>query len=127
MNKPVGKGGQTTMLYDVSRGYPRAYVHRQKLHVRPNSFTAEGKYKLWNLINQVDYLVKGVRSEEELSFTIPPPSGIGEPIKYTRRQIYSQPPHIVCDNYFSGDNMLDYAGRKGFGITQTMRRDQYPE
>ena len=62
-----------------------------------------------------------------MSFTIPPPSGIGEAIKYRKTPIYSQPPHIVCDNHFSGDNMLDYAGRKGYGITQTMRRDRYPE
>jgi hypothetical protein len=26
MNKPVGKGGQTTMLFDVLRRYPRAYA-----------------------------------------------------------------------------------------------------
>ena len=54
MNKPVGKGGQTTMIYDVSRRYPRAYVHRHKVHVRPVGFTAEGKFEIKNLIDQLD-------------------------------------------------------------------------
>ncbi len=33
INKPMGKGGQTTMLFDVLHWYPRAYVHWHKLHV----------------------------------------------------------------------------------------------
>jgi hypothetical protein len=51
INKPVGKGGQTTMIFDVSRRYPRAYVHRHKMHVQPDGFTAEGKFELKNLID----------------------------------------------------------------------------
>ncbi len=33
MNKPVGKGGQMTMLFDVSWRYPRAYMHWHKMLV----------------------------------------------------------------------------------------------
>jgi hypothetical protein len=58
---------------------------------------------------------------------IPSPSGYGEARRYVRRRIYSHPPHITCDNYFSGNNVLDYAGRKGFGITQTCCCDRFPE
>ncbi len=44
-----------------------------------------------------------------------------------RRRIYSRPPHITCDNHFSDDSVLDYAGRKGFGITQICCCDCFPE
>jgi hypothetical protein len=115
------------MLFDVSRRYPRAYVHRHKVHIRPDGFTAEGKFEIKYLIDQVEKLVVGNASDEDLTFTVPPPSGFGEPTTYTRRRIYSCPPHITCDNHFSGDNVLDYAGGKGFGITQTCRRDRFPE
>jgi hypothetical protein len=57
---------------------------------------------------------------------VPPPSGHGVLTSYTRRRIYLHPPHITCDNHFSGDNVLDYAGERGFGITQTCRRDRFP-
>ena len=127
MNKPVGKGGQTTMIYDVSRRYPRAYVHRHKVHVRPVGFTAEGKFEIKNLIDQLDKLVVGRVASEELKTSVPPPSGYGEPTTYRKRCIYPRPPHITCDNHFSGDNVLDYAGEKGFGITQTCCWDRYPK
>ncbi len=59
--------------------------------------------------------------------SVPPPSGYGEPVTYIRRRIYTRLPHIVCDNHFSGDNVLDYVGKRGFGLTQTCRRDRFPE
>ena len=127
MNKPVGKGGQTTMIYDTSRRYPRAYVHRHKVHIRPVGFTAEGKFEIKNLIDQLEKLVVGRVASEELNTTVPPPSGYGKPTTYRKRCIYPQPPHITCDNHFSGDNVLDYAGERGFSIAQTCRRDRYPE
>jgi hypothetical protein len=65
------------MLFDVSRRYPRAIVHRHKLHVRPNGFTAEWKFEIKNLINQVNRLVVGNAPEEDLTVTFPPPSRYG--------------------------------------------------
>jgi hypothetical protein len=100
INKPVGKGDQTTMIFDVSQSYPCAYVHRHKMHVRPDGFTAEGKFELKNLINQVEELVAGNATNEELDVSIPPPSGVSAPTIYRRRCIYSRPPHITCDNHF---------------------------
>ncbi len=86
-----------------------------------------GKFEIKNLINQVNRLVVGNAPEEALTVTIPPPSGYGEATTYVRRCIYSHPPHITCDNHFSGNNVLDYAGRNGFGITQTCCRDCFLE
>ncbi len=107
------------MLYDVSWRYPRAYVHRHKLHKRPKEFNAEGKFEIIYLINHIKKLVVGNAPDEELKVVVPPPSGHGESTHYTRRCIYMRSPHITCDNPFSGDNVLDYAGERGFGITQT--------
>ncbi len=99
-NKPVGKGGQNTMLYDVSRRYPRAYVHRHKLHERPKEFNAKGKFEIKYLINHIKKLVVGNAPDEELKVVVPPPSGHGKSTHYTRRCIYMRPPHITCDNHF---------------------------
>lgn len=74
-------------------------------------------------------MIVGNATDEELTICILPPWGIlgvHEEITYKRRPIFSRPPHITCDNHFSGDNVLDYAGLKGFGITQTLRWDRFP-
>lgn len=42
------------------------------------------------------------------------------------KKIYSKLPHITADNHFSGENVMEYIGKKGFGITTTCRRDRYP-
>ncbi len=125
-NKPVGKGGRTAMLYDVSRRYPRAYVHRHKLHKKPTDFNAEGKFEIKYLIDHAEKLVVGNAPDDDLQVMVSPPSGQGEPTIYIRRRIYTRPPDITCDNHFSGDNVLDYAGERGFEITQTCRRGQFP-
>lgn len=41
--------------------------------------------------------------------------------------IFKKPPHFTADNHFSGDNVMDYVGQKGFGITVTCRRDRLPD
>ena len=57
MNKVARKGGQTTMIFDVSQQYPCAYVHWHKMHVQPDGFTAEENFELKIMINQVEKLV----------------------------------------------------------------------
>ena len=37
------------------------------------------------------------------------------------RKLYSQIPHSPWDNHFSGDQIMDYAGEHGFGLTMTCR------
>ena len=109
MNKPVGKGGQTTMVFDVTRRYPRAYVHRHKMHVRPDGFTTKGKFEIKNLIDQVEKLIVGNATDEELTIRILPPwgiSGVHEEISYKRRPIFLRPPHITCDNHFLGGQCI---------------------
>jgi hypothetical protein len=43
-----------------------------------------------------------------------------------RRQIFIQKPHSTWDDFFSGDDISDWIGRNGFGITMTFRRDRLP-
>jgi hypothetical protein len=51
----------------------------------------------------------------------------GKEYAVPKKKIYSTLPHIVADNHFSGDNVMEYIGRKGFGITTTCRRDRFPQ
>ena len=55
-------GGQTVMIFDCHRRYPRAYVHRHKCHTRPEGFGQEGPSELYMLLEEVNHLVKGVKS-----------------------------------------------------------------
>ena len=45
----------------------------------------------------------------------------------TWRQIFNEPVHITMDNYFSGDNVMNYLGERGYKATMTCRRDRLPE
>jgi hypothetical protein len=42
-------------------------------------------------------------------------------------KIYPVPPHIVTDNHFLGDEVMDWLGRKGYGTTMTNRQDCFPK
>jgi hypothetical protein len=43
------------------------------------------------------------------------------------RKNYPVPPHIVADNHFSGDEVMDWLGRKGYGTTMTNHQDCFPK
>jgi hypothetical protein len=53
-------GGQTTMLYDVSRRFPWHYVHRHKLtdKRRPPGFNQEEPAKIVQMVNEIDKLIR---------------------------------------------------------------------
>lgn len=110
-NKPgVCKGGQTVMLFDVTRKYPRAYIHRHKLQPRPPPFTQQGTSELYSLASGIKPLIMGAEQEE------------GD----NRRQIFSTEPHITADNHFSGDPVMGWLGENGYGGLMTCRRDRLP-
>ena len=46
----------------------------------------------------------------------------------TARQpaIFSIKPHVTVDNFFSGDEMVEFAADNGFGLIVTCRRDRLP-
>jgi hypothetical protein len=43
----------------------------------------------------------------------------GKEYTVPRKKIYTACPHIIADNHFSGENVMEYIGKKGFGITTT--------
>ena len=51
---------------------------------------------------------------------------VGQPNPGNKQQIFSEKPHSTWDNFFSGDNIMDWLGRNGFGATMTCRRDRLP-
>jgi len=114
------------MLYDVSRRYPRAYVHRHKLQKRPEGFGQEGPAEIHYLIEEAKKLVEGMGSADDMSVEVPFPNGVGS-AKYKRKKIYDQLPHVVADNHFSGDHVLTKIGEDGGGATMTNRRDRFPK
>lgn len=50
----------------------------------------------------------------------------GKEYTVPKKKIYSKLPHIVADNHFSGENVMQFIGSKGFGITTTCHRDRFP-
>jgi hypothetical protein len=42
------------------------------------------------------------------------------------RKINAKPPHLVADNHFSGEEVMNLIGQKEYGATMTNRRDQFP-
>jgi hypothetical protein len=123
------------MLYDISRRYPRAYVHRHKLHVRHAPFTQVGQSEMVMLVEQVDKMTKKAEMEgdtgndednsTQCTMSIPNPSGLNS-MTYTLKKVFTQPPHITADNFFSSENLMDWLGRKGYGMTATCSRNLIP-
>ena len=125
-DKKVTKGGQSTMYYDIHRRYPRAYIHRHKLQKRPEGFNQQGPSEIVDLVMSIDSLIVNGESSEREVHEIQNPTGNGVD-KYKMKRIYEQPPHIVADNHFSGEEVIDLLGRKGYGATMTNRRDRFPK
>lgn len=102
----VTKGGQLAMSSDASRCRPRTYKHRHSDYERPIGFTAQGP-------NEVRMLAG------DLAAMVSKADGDGK--------IFREPPHLCCDNFFSGDAIMDHLGSIGFGATMTCRRDRLPK
>ena len=43
------------------------------------------------------------------------------------KKIFSQKPHSIWDNYFSGNAIFDWIGQNGFSCTMSCRRDRFPK
>jgi len=48
------------------------------------------------------------------------------PMNPIGRALFQTKPHMTWDNYFSGDEIMNYAAEQGFGVTMTCRRDRLP-
>ena len=108
VGKPnVSKGGQTVLVCDAHHIQPRAYYHRHKLHVKPDGWTASGMIEARWLLEKLEPMVDEEKNKNN-----------------KMKKIYRSKPHVTMDNYFSGVNICDWIGRKGFGATMACRRDK---
>ena len=102
VGKPgVTKGGQIVLLCDTHRKFPQAFMHRHNLNPRPDKWP-EGPSEVKQIVtNGIAHLVKG------------------NPPKGSFKQIFDKKPHMTWDNYFSGDAIMDWLGKEGYGATMT--------
>ena len=100
----ISKGMQTVIVSDVEYLRPRAYIHRHKKNIR--YWTLDGP----NEVRQM--------WEEKLRPLCSPNNSL------MGRAIFSRKPHFTFDNYFSGNEIMEYAAAEGFGLTTTVRRDR---
>ncbi len=74
----------------------------------------------------LDSLFVNGNSTERETNKIQNPTGIGFE-KFKMRKIYPVLPHIVANNRFLGDEVMDWLGRKGYGAIMTNRQDRLPK
>ena len=108
-NKPgITKGGQSVLVSATNRVRPYFYQHRHSMTPRyGKGFSAEGPAEVRSCIDELEKHVIGRDSE--------------------KKKIFKKCPHITFDNYFSGEDICHYAGKKGFGLLMTNRRDRLPK
>ena len=119
-------GGQIAMLFDINHRYPRAYVHRHKLHPRHPPFKAVGQSEVVMLVGMIDLLLKDQAADaDEPKIAIQNPTSATR-LEYTLKPVYTKAPHITADNFFSSEPMIDWLGGKGYGFTATCARNRIP-
>jgi hypothetical protein len=123
VGKPVSKGGQTVIVSDVDRIRPRAAVQRHKKHDFP--WPQKGPSEVRMIYEKLELLMplpEPTTDESSTDEDAPSPPAIYAP----HRGILRKQPHMTWDNYFSGEQIFEYAAEKGFGLTMTCRRDRLP-
>jgi len=106
-NKPgVMKGMQIAMTSDVDWIRHHSYVHRHEQH--PKIFLQQGP-------NEVRLLW-----ENQLLPLCQEDNHIGN-------ALFQEKSHITWDNFFRGQEIMEYAAEEGFGLTMTCRRDRLPD
>ena len=61
----------------------------------------------------------------QMRVSIPSPSGLNS-WSYTMKTVYSKPPHIFADNFFSSEKLMNYLGAKGYGMIATCACNNIP-
>lgn len=98
-DKPgITKGGQHTVALDAGKRFILAYTPHHSNFKRPHGFGQEGPAEVHRLVQQFDELT-------------------GE------EKIFEKPVHFTMDFHFSGDNVVQFLGEKGYGATMTTRRN----
>jgi hypothetical protein len=125
-------GGQTSIIIDINSRYPRAYIHRHSLQTpatRPTGFRQQGPAEVHYLCEEIRTMLQTDSSNNDQ--TVVAASNYAhangrQDYTIPKKKIYAELPHITADNHFSGENVMEYIGQRGFGITTTCRRDRFP-
>jgi len=100
----ITKGMQTVLTSDVDWIRPRAYLHRHNCH--PQLFSVQGCNEV-RLLWETQLLPLCQHDNPQYG-----------------RALFNTKPHMMWDNFFSGDDLMEYAAEEGFGLTMTCRRDR---
>jgi hypothetical protein len=84
------------LVSDAYRNRPRAYLHRHMCHPPITGFTQQGPMEVHMIMEDLERLVKGVEADG-------------------RRQSFTEKPHSIWDNFFSGDDISDWIRQILFG------------
>ena len=129
LNKPgVTKGGQTVIVCDVHRNRPRAFLHRHKCHAQYPDFGGDsGPQEVRRLLStKVQPLVRPpppIFADDAPSTT---ETNANESTS-TGRKIFKEKPHTTWDNYFSGDDIMNWCGKNEWPCTMTCQRGRLPK
>ena len=93
------------LVSNVHRVWPRAYLHRHKLH-KDDDFSKMGNIEVRNIADKINKMVVGSAGHEP--------------------KVFKSKPHMTWDNYFSGNEIFEYVGKLGMGMMMTYRRDRLP-
>jgi hypothetical protein len=92
---------------------------------RPTGFQQQGPAEVHYLCKEVIQMLQGPSANNnEMRVTMCNQMTVKEYF-VPKKKIYKKLPHIVADNHFSGENVMQYIGSKGFGITATCQRDRF--
>jgi hypothetical protein len=84
---------------------PYAYLHRHKYHTGFAGWNVQGPLEIRLIMESIAPFVEGDGGN---------------------RVLWNRKPHSTWDNFFSGDQILDWLGHQGYGATMTCRRDRLP-
>ena len=105
-NTGTMKGNQTVLVSDTHRIRSSEYRHRHRLHVKHPGFNLWGNIEVKEIMEVMKLMVEGEDGYE--------------------RKTFHENPHSTWENYFSGDQIMNWLGGNGFGSTMTCRRDWFP-
>ena len=102
VDKMVTRGGHTVLLMDADRLRPRGFLHRRKKYAAKDGFPTKGMSEVYDLIRK--YVIPKMGEEQG------------------KKWAYG--PHLTVDNYFNGDQILDWMGENGMGMIGTVARNR---
>ena len=81
-------------------------MHRHKLHVNHPGFNLWGNIEVKEIMEVMKLMVEGEEGD--------------------KRKIFREHLHSTWENYFSGEQIMNWLGGNEFGSTMTCRRDRLP-